>query len=132
VLITIGVLVAFINLISVHTSINKISPMISIGDYLKGIVSIYDRNRKFEKWFGIVLFAAALLVPFSFLPQKFDRMGVGYAFLDTLIMITVSIVLFIVAVKLGAFRNRNKEKLERDLSEWRELKDLASGIESNV
>jgi hypothetical protein len=39
-------------------------------------------------------------------------------------------VLFFVAVRLGAFRNRNKEKLERDLSEWQELKNLASGIES--
>jgi hypothetical protein len=130
VLITIGVLIAFVNLLSIHKSINKISPVISIGDYVKGIVSIYDRNRKFEKWFGTSLFAAALLVPFSFLPQKLDRMSAGYALLDTLIMISVSVVLFFVAVRLGAFRNRNKEKLERDLSEWQELKNLASGIES--
>jgi hypothetical protein len=130
VLITIGVLIAFVNLLSIHKSINKISPVISIGDYVKGIVSIYDRNRKFEKWFGTSLFAAALLVPFSFLPQKLDRMSAGYALLDTLIMLSVSVVLFFVAVRLGAFRNRNKEKLERDLSEWQELKNLASGIES--
>jgi hypothetical protein len=130
VLITIGVLIAFVNLLSIHKSINKISPVISIGDYVKGIVSIYDRNRKFEKWFGTSLFAAALLVPFSFLPQKLDRMSAGHALLDTLIMISVSVVLFFVAVRLGAFRNRNKEKLERDLSEWQELKNLASGIES--
>lgn len=130
ILITIGVLIAFLNLISIHTSINRISAGISVGDYLKGVVSVYDRNKKFEKWFGTSLFAAALLVPFSFLPAKLDRMGAGNALLDTLIMITVSLVLFFVASKLGAFRNRNKEKLERDLSEWQQLKSLVSGMES--
>lgn len=123
-----GVGVAFVNLVLMHRSINKVSPNIPVGDYVRGIVDVYQRHQRFEKWFGSILFTIALFVPFSFLPQKLDRMTMAGALLDTFIMICVSLLLFWLAVRLGAFKNRHRAKLERDLLEWEELKRTATGM----
>jgi hypothetical protein len=121
-----GVIIAFVNLWHISSSIDRLSAGSSIDLYLKGIVSIYDRNKRFEKWFGLSLLSVGLLVPFSFLPQKIERMGLTGALTDTAIMISISLVLYIAAFKLGAFKNRHKEKLQKDLTDWEELKTLAS------
>lgn len=125
-----GVIVAFINLFNISRSIRNLSPVESIGNYIKGIVSIYERNKRFEKWFGIILFSIGLLVPFSFFPNKLQRMTWQGALLDTAIMITITLALFILARKLGLFRNRHKEKLEKELVEWNNLRALANQIEN--
>lgn len=129
-LLSAGVVIAFINLIHIDRSIHRLSPDASIGHYLRSIVSIYNRNKRFEKWFGTILFSIGLLVPISFLPQKIERYGVTRGLLDCGIMISVTLILYIIAFKLGAFKNHYKDKLERDLAEWEELKTLASEIDS--
>jgi hypothetical protein len=73
-LLLIGVIIAFMNLRHLSSAINKLSARSTIDLYLKGIVSIYDQNKRYEKWFGVSLLAVGLLVPFSFLPQKLERM----------------------------------------------------------
>ncbi|HEX5169267.1 MAG TPA: hypothetical protein VFW11_08835 [Cyclobacteriaceae bacterium] len=40
-------------------------------------------------------------------------------------MISISLIIYIIAFKLGAFKNHYKEKLQKDLDEWKELKALA-------
>lgn len=128
-LLMIGIGIAFINLRNISNAIRGLSPgSSSIDHYLKSIVSIYDRNKKFEKWFGVIFLSTGLVVPFSFLPQKLDRMSLGGALLDTGIMIAVTLIIYTAAFKFGAFKNRHKEKLERDLAEWNELKALANEI----
>jgi hypothetical protein len=129
ILLLIGVIVAFVNLRHVSTSIDRLSIGGRIDLYLKGIISVYDKNKRVEKWFGISFLSVGLLVPFSFLPHKIERMGLPGALLDVAIMISVSLVLYVLAFKLGAFRNRHKEKLEKDLADWEELKTLASGMD---
>lgn len=124
-----GVIVAFFNLFNISRSIRNLSPVESIGKYIKGIVSIYERNKRFEKWFGFIFFSIGLLVPFSFLPNKLQRMTWQGALLDTTIMIAVTLTMFILAVKLGLFRNKHKEKLEKELDEWNNLRTLANRIE---
>jgi hypothetical protein len=126
-----SVIIAFLNLLHLSRSINKISPDLRVDHYLKGIVSIYERNKRFEKWFALILLSIGLLVPFSFLPNKLDRMGLTGALIDTAIMITVSLTIYVLAFKLGAFKNRYKEKLQKDLDEWNELKALAGGMEES-
>jgi hypothetical protein len=127
-LLLIGVIIAFLNLLHLTRSIRNLSPGLRIDHYLKGIVSIYDRNKRFEKWFGVILLSIGLLVPFSFLPKKLERMGLSGALIDTAIMISISLIIYIIAFKLGAFKNRYKEKLQKDLDEWKELKALAGGM----
>src|SRR5687767_11340453 len=50
----IGVIIAFINLTSIDRAIRRLSPEGRIDHYLKSIVSIYEKNQRFEKWFGII------------------------------------------------------------------------------
>jgi hypothetical protein len=129
VLLLVGVLIAFFNLLHLHKSIRKLSPDVRMDEYIIGIGSIYDRNKVFEKWFAYIFLSVGLMVPFSFLPTKIDRMGLSGALTDTAIMTVVNLVFFFAAAKLGAFKNRHKEKLERDLKEWKELKALAERVE---
>jgi hypothetical protein len=124
-----GVVVALINLIGIHKSINRLSPGLRIDNYLKGILSVYERNKKFEKWFAIILLSIGLMVPFSFLPGKLEKMSLAKALLDTAIPLAISVILFIIAMKAGLFRNRNKERLEKELDEWKKLKKLAKTLE---
>jgi hypothetical protein len=128
-LLLIGIGIAFVNLTKISSALRELSPGSStIDHYLKSIVSIYDRNKRFEKWFGVIFLSTGLVVPFAFLPQKLDRMSLSGALLDTGIMITVTLIIYIAAFKFGAFKNPHKEKLERDLAEWNELKALANEI----
>ena len=128
-LLLIGVFIALLNLLSISRSIRKLSPGDAIDQYIKGIVAIYDRNKRFEKWFGASLLSVGLLVPFSFLPAKIERVGVGGALFDTFIMVTVCLACYIVAFKLGAFKNPYKARLEKDLVDWNELKELVAKME---
>ena len=131
-LLLIGVVIAFVNVFKLSGAIRKLSPARStIDHYVKSIVSLYDRNKRFEKWFGVIFLSTGLIVPFAFIPQKLDRMSLSGALLDTGIMILVTVVIYIAAFKFGAFKNPHKEKLERDLAEWNELKTLADGMEGD-
>ncbi|HEX6226993.1 MAG TPA: hypothetical protein VFZ52_21390, partial [Chryseolinea sp.] len=78
-----------------------------------------------ERWFGLSFLAVGFLVPFSFLPNKITRLGLVGALIDTGIMIVITWVLFFLAFKFGLFRNRHKERLQKDLDEWKELRALA-------
>lgn len=124
-LLLVGVIIAFFNLLSLSRSIRKLSPGNQIDRYVKGIVSLYDQNKRFEKWFGVILFSIGLMVPFSFLPAKVERMGLSGALVDIAIMMSISLVIYLVAFKLGAFKNPYKDRLKKDLAEWEELKVLA-------
>ena len=128
-LLLVGVIIAFFNLLHIHRAIRKLSPHNRIDQYLKSISAIYDRNKRFEKWFGLIFLSIGLLIPFSFLPTKIDRMGLVGALTDTSIMVAINLIIFIVAIKLGAFKNRYRMQLEKDLKEWKELKALAEGME---
>lgn len=121
-----GVILALMNLLRISRSIRRLSPASRIDQYLKGIVSVYDRNKRFERWFRLSFLSAGLLVPLSFLPQKIVRIGLSGALADIGIMISITMLFYFAAFKLGAFRNRNKEKLEAELAEFNELKALAN------
>lgn len=128
-LLLVGVIIAFFNLRHISIRIRKLSPDNKIDRYVKEIVSLYDQNKRYEKWFGIILLSIGLTVPFSFLPAKIERMGLSGALFDIAIMTTISLVLYLVAFKLGAFKNPYKEKLKRDLAEWEELKLLVNEMD---
>jgi len=125
VLLLIAIIVAFLNLIGISRAINKLSPGSSIDRYIRDIVAIYDRNKRFEKWFGMSFLSVGLLIPFSFLPGKIERLGLTGALVDTFIMIIVCLTFYLLALKLGAFKNPYRTKLEKDLVDWNELKELA-------
>lgn len=128
-LLLLAVCIAFVNLVILHQAIRKLSPERRIDEYVKNIVAIFNKNKKFEKRFGIMFFSAGLLVPLSFLPQKIERFGVVGGIKDLAIMISVVVILYALAFRFGAFKNPYKDQLERHLVEWNELQSLAKSLD---
>ena len=128
VILFIGVVIAFVNLVHITRAVSNLSPGVRIDRYLTSVINVYDQNKRFERWFGIIFLSMGLVIPFSFLPPKIERMGLNEALGDTAIMIGVTLVLYIIAFKLGAFKNPYKTSLEKDLEEWNELKTLSDKL----
>jgi hypothetical protein len=109
-------------------AIQNLSPASKIDQYVQDIISIYDRNKRFEGWFGAIFLSIGLLVPISFLPKKIERYGMAGAWMDIAIMISITLILYLLAFKFGAFKNRHSEKLKNDLAEWKALRALAEDM----
>lgn len=131
ILLSIGVLVAFFNLLKIYRKLNAPSSASSIGTFLKNILHMYEQNKVFEKWFGIIFLSVGFIIPLSFLPQKIVRNGLSNAMIETAIMMVVTLLFYLLAFKLGAFKNRNKENLVKDLAELNELKAMAQELAEN-
>ena len=126
----IGVLLAIFSLIkslkSFSTNINNVS----LDDFLKRTIAEYEKNKKIERWFGIIIFSAGVLTAFSFLPKKLEHKEFWQAIGETGIIILITMAFYFVAFKLGAFKNKNKEEFENDLKEWNALKDISMDLDS--
>jgi hypothetical protein len=127
-LLLMGIIVAFINLTQYYEKINTSLIDKNIGTFLHGILEFYKKNKTYEKWFGIILFSIGFLVPLSFLPPKIEKYGIQKALLDTSIPMLISLVLYFLAVKMGAFKKRHKESFKSDLEEYNELKGMSSEL----
>lgn len=127
-----GIIVAFINLTRYYEKISK--PLIdkNIGTFLNDILDFYEKNQKYEKWFGLILFSIGFLVPLSFLPPKIEKYGVLKGLLDTAIPMAISLVLYFLAFKMGAFRKRHKENFKNDLEEYKEMKEMSGELNEKV
>lgn len=131
-LLLMGIIVAFINITQYYEKIN--TPLVdkNIGAFLKGILDFYEKNKTYEKWFGIILFSIGFLVPLSFLPPKLEKYGIQKGLLDTAIPMIISLVLYFLAFKMGAFKKRHKENFKSDLEEYNELKSMSSELSESV
>jgi hypothetical protein len=127
-LLLMGIIVAFINLMQYYEKINTSLIDKNIGTFLHGILEFYEKNKTYEKWFGIILFSIGFLVPLSFLPPKLEKYGIQKALLDTAIPMLISLGLYFLAFKLGAFKKRHKENFKSDLEEFNELKSMSSEL----
>lgn len=120
-----AVIVAFLNLLKFYKNISGPLSNNSIGTFLKNILDSYERNKIFEKWFGMIFLLIGLMVPLSFLPQKIEKNGLGSSLLETALMMGITFLFYFLAFRFGAFKNRNKEKFGKDLAELNELKAMA-------
>ena len=68
-----GIIVAFINLTRYYEKISQPLTNKNIGTYLKSILDFYEKNKTYEKWFGLILLSIGFLVPLSFLPPKIKK-----------------------------------------------------------
>lgn len=131
VLLIIGVLVAFFNLLKVYRKLNAPASASNIGSFLKNILHMYDQNKTFEKWFGLIFLSAGFAIPLSFLPQKIERNGLSNAMIETGAMMAGTLLFYFLAFKFGAFKDRNKENLAKDLAELNELKAMSKELAEN-
>jgi MFS family permease len=122
----IGVVITIITLIQSIQSLPADLNKSDLSSFLKQTVLAYDRKKKIESWFGIIMFTGGLLTVFSFLPGKLKNKGLTEALLETGLMVVITIIIYFIAFKAGAFKNHNKAAFENDLKELNNLKQLSS------
>ncbi len=121
----IGVLIGVISLVKSLKSFTVNLGIVSLDSFLKKTITEYEKNKKIERWFGVIIFSAGVLTAFSFLPKKLEHKEFWLAIGETVISILITIAIYFVAFKLGAFKNKSKEEFENDLKEWNELKSIS-------
>ena len=127
----IGVLLAIISLVKSFKTFTTNINSVSLDNFLKKTIAEYEKNKKIERWFGIIIFSAGLLTAFSFLPKKLEHKEFWQAIGETAVSMLITIVIYFIAFKLGAFKNKNKEEFENDLKEWNELKNISLELNNN-
>jgi hypothetical protein len=101
---------------------------VNLDFFLKKIIVEFEKTRKIERWFGIIIVSAGVLTGLSFLPNKLQNKPLGQALIETSGTMAIAVVIYIIAYKLGAFKNRKKEGFESDLKELNALKAIASEL----
>ena len=124
-ILSIGVLLAIISLVKSFKTFTTNINNVSLDNFLKRTIEEYDKNKKIERWFGVIIFSAGLLTAFSFLPKKLEHKEFWQAIGETAVSMLITIAIYFIAFKLGAFKNKNKEEFENDLKEWNELKNIS-------
>jgi hypothetical protein len=93
----------------------------NLNTFLQNIIETYEKNKRAEGWFGIIMFVSGCLTVFSFLPHKLATRSISAAMIDTAIPLAISIFLYWLAFKLGAFENRKSKEFRKDLDELEKL-----------
>ncbi len=127
-MLVIGVCMAIVALIKSFQSFNVDINSMSLENFLTKTLQEYEKNKKIERWFGIFILSAGLLTSFSFLPKKLEHKALMPALAETGLSILITLVIYFIAFKAGAFKNRKKEGFENDLKEWNELGWIAAEL----
>jgi hypothetical protein len=125
------ILIALVNILKLYKQLNDNFSGNPIGVFLKIMVAGYEQNKVYEKWFGILFFSVGLIIPLSFMPHKIEKNGLSSALFETVLMMAGMLLLYFIAFRLGAFKNRNEEKFRNYLEELNELKAMSSELDSN-
>lgn len=122
----IGVIMAIGVLFKNYKMLNVDINNSNLGTFLENVIDGYEKNKKAEKWFGLTMLAAGCLTILSFLPHKLAKYNLSTAIIDTIIPLVISLGIYFIAFKLGAFKNTKSEEFKRDLAELEKLSaDLA-------
>lgn len=117
----VGNLMAIMVLFKVYRMIKIEITDANLSFFLQNLIDGYEKNKKAEGWFRTIMFVSGCLTIFSFLPHKLANKTLSMAILDTLIPLFICIVIYFIAFKLGAFKNRKSEAFKKDLKELEEL-----------
>lgn len=129
-LLAIGVIMAVVALLRNLQRFNKDLNEVSLDNFLHITIAGYEKNKKMERWFGLIIFSAGTLTALSFLPKKLEHKPLGVALAETALSIVITLAIYFIAYKLGAFKNRNREGFENDLKELNELKAIAADLKN--
>ena len=124
----IGVIMAMVTLFKSFKSFDVNMNNISLDAFLKRTIDGYEKNKKMEKWFGIIIFSSGVLTALSFLPKKLENKELWPALGETALSMVITILIYMIAIKAGAFKSRNREGFENDLKESNELKAISSEL----
>ena len=127
-LLGIGILMAIFSLFKTIQNFDVTITNDGLSAFLQNTITAYEKNRKAERWFGAIIFSAAVLTAFSWLPKKLDHKDFWPALGETGISILITLLIYFIAFKLDAFKNRKKEGFENDWKELGELKEMWSEL----
>jgi len=129
-LLGIGVLIAIWTLLKMIKNFDVRITNDGLTGFLQKTINAYEKNRKAERWFGTIMVSAGVLTAFSFLPKKLEHKEFWPALGETGLSVLITILVYVIAFKLGAFKNRKKEGFENDWKELNDLKAISSELES--
>jgi len=129
-LLGIGVLIAIWTLLKMIKNFDVRITNDGLTGFLQKTINAYEKNRKAERWFGTIMVSAGVLTAFSFLPKKLEHKEFWPALGETGLSVLITIMVYVIAFKLGAFKNRKKEGFENDWKELNDLKAISSELES--
>jgi hypothetical protein len=127
-MLTVGVILAIISLINSLRNFTVDINKADLDTFLKRTIEEYEKNKKIQTAFGIIMLLAGLSSVFSFLPKKLAHKELWPALGETALMIGITLLIYFIAFKSGAFKNKKKEGFENDLEELNELKALSSEL----
>jgi uncharacterized membrane protein len=130
-MVMVGVILAIISLINSLRNFTVDINKANLDTFLKRTIEEYEKNKKIQAGFGIIMLLAGISSVFSFLPKKLEHKELWPALGETALMIGITLLIYFLAFKFGAFKNRKKEAFENDLKELNELKALSSELADN-
>ena len=127
----IGVLLAIVSLVKSMQNFSGDLNRIHIESFLKKTIHAYEKNRKTERLFGILIIAAGTATALSFIPNKLEHKSLLPALGETFLSIIITLSIYVIAFKAGAFKDKNKAEFENDLAEWNKLKAISADLNEN-
>lgn len=126
--ILVGNLMAIVVLFKVYKMLKTDITNENLRLFLKNLIETFEKNKKAEGWFGVIMFVSGCLTIFSFLPHKLAAESLSMAIIDTLIPLAISGVIYWIAYKMGAFKNQKEMAFKNDLTE---LENLQRELQEN-
>ena len=126
-----GVLIAIASLIKSLQSFNVDLNTVNLDHFLRKTIGEFEKNKKMQGRFGLLIFSSGMLTAFSFLPKKLEHKELWPALGETLLSMAITLAIYFIAYKLGAFKNRKKEGFENDLKELNNLKSISAELSEN-
>lgn len=123
-----GTLLTIASLLKTFKSLSIDINSASLDNFLRKTTAEYEKNKRLEKWFGRLILGAGLLTAFSFLPKKLEHKALLPALAETALSIIITLTIYFIAFKLGAFKDRNREGFRNDLEEWDRLKQISAEL----
>jgi len=120
-----GVLLTTASLIQSLKNLGAEINKVDLSSFLINTIRAYEMKRKIESWFVVLIFSGGLLTVISFLPKKLQHKSLAQSLLETTIGVAVTLCIYLVAFKAGAFKRRKQAAFENDLAELNELKALS-------
>ncbi|MEO8109472.1 MAG: hypothetical protein ABI594_05560 [Ginsengibacter sp.] len=129
-LLAFAILLAIASLFKSLQTLNTNLSAANLDSFLRKAIDAYTKNNQVQKWFGIFIFSSGTLTALSFLPKKLEHKELWWAIGETALMMIITIVIYFIAFKAGAFKNNRKEDFEDDLEEWNRLKNISAGLKN--
>jgi len=125
VILTIGVFITIVSLIRNIQTFSVDLNKVDLSNFLTQTIRAYEKKKKMDSLFGIIMFSGGVLTILSFLPKKLEHKDLWPALGETAVGLGITLGIYLIAFKAGAFKDRRKTGFENDLNELNRLKAIS-------